>query len=455
MPEFLVAIPVFAAVTILSSGIKFRKFLNPVSIVLFWWCGWLWVSNLHLTGLFVPGPGTQLMALTMLLAVFLGSKLAFPRSRPEAAVGRANANLVRNSRYLIWLNVLYFPVMTFLLVRAVPLLLSGDPVKYRRAAFGSIDEPNPVFGGSYPQFLFDLLVMPVVFLSLIVGLILYFKFRRKTLLVLSVTLLTMEAAVMLGRFNFYHIIVLAVLVFIFLGQVRGPRTGPAGETGGPPPAGPRRARTLAAMAAGLLLGVGALLLISVWRGAKGTDTLTLVKTGLVEYHTVGFVLFDQELSSPTSRLNSRLSYGRSIIGGLDTLAVVLLRRVNPDLVPMAGENGVVMAEPREAGRDGHGQPILANAFYTILYSLYFDGRYLAVILLPLVFGFLLARSYLDWLKNGSLASLALLLLLMYVGIFSLFQSPVETPRFWGALVLLPVMKKIDLTCLAAGPADEG
>jgi hypothetical protein len=132
----------------------------------------------------------------------------------------------------------------------------------------------------------------------------------------------------------------------------------------------------------------------------------------------------------------------------------MLRRFNPDLVPVAGESGAYMAVPREVGTDEQGEPILGNAFYTVLYSLYYDGRYLAVILFPLVFGYFLAASYLDWLKNGSLASLVMLVLLMYVGLFSLFQSPVESLRFWGALILLTVLKKLDLTFLAPSPAPS-
>ncbi|OGD18261.1 MAG: hypothetical protein A2W03_14060 [Candidatus Aminicenantes bacterium RBG_16_63_16] len=455
MSEFIVLLPVFGALAVLSSAVKFRRALNPVSLVIIWWCLWLWVANFSLTGLFIPGARTQVMVLVLVSAVFLGSKLAFARSRPTGAVARANENFRLNSRYLVWLNILYFPVVAFLLVRAVPLLLSGDPVKYRAAAFGSLDEPSPLFGGAYPQFLFEILVLPVIFFSLTVGLILYFRFRRKMLLFLSVVLLTMEAGLMLGRFNFYYILALAVLTYVFVVQGRAPKPGVPAEAGRPETElAPKRTRSLIILAVGLTVGMAALLSVSVLREKKHTGLLTTFKKVLVEYHTVGFVLFDQELGSPISRLNMRLSYGRSIIGGLDTVAVVMLRRFNPGLIPVAGESGAYMAVPQEVGRDEKGEPLLANAFYTVLYSLYFDGRYLAVILIPLGFGYFLARSYLDWLKNGSLVSLALLILLMYVGLFSLFQSPAESLRFWGALMLLALMKKLNLTFLRASPAAQ-
>jgi oligosaccharide repeat unit polymerase len=421
-----------------------------VAVIILWWCFWLWVANFRLTGLLAPGPRTQAMVLIMLASVFLGSLFVFTKTRPSAAVAKSNVNIRHNGRYLLWLNILYLTIVAFLLVRALPLLLSGDPVEYRAAAFGSLDAPSPVFGGGYLQFLFELLILPVIFISLVIGLILYFRYRRKALLLLSLILMTMEAALMLGRFNFFYMVVLAPLTYILTGQRRPPEPGVPAAAGQPETAKtPGRSKTMMIMAVGLLLALVTLLAVSVLRGKKNVDFMTLFRKTIVEYHTVGFVLFDQELSVPTSRLNTRMSYGRSVLGGLDTLVAVFLRRVNPDLVPMAGENGAHMAVPREVGNDEMGEPVLANAFYTVLYSLYFDGRYLAVILIPFVFGIFLGRSYLDWLKNGSLAGLALLLVLMYAGIFSLFQSPAESLRFWGSLLLLALAKKANLDFLTS------
>ena len=91
--------------------------------------------------------------------------------------------------------------------------------------------------------------------------------------------------------------------------------------------------------------------------------------------------------------------------------------------------------------------ICCNAFYTVLYSLYFDGRYIAVLLVSLIFGYGISSSYLKWLKQGSLAGLAMVILLMYAGVFSLFQSPVEGLKFWIALFLTAAMKRFSLANL--------
>ena len=440
---FIVLIPVLGTFMILSSALKFKRLFNPVSIIVLWWCFWLWLANFSLTGFFVPGGKTQLMILIMLAAVFLGSKLAFGKDRDPGLVAKENEQFTQNGRYLLWLNILFFPVAAFFFLRALPLLLSGSPVKYRSAVFGSLDQPSPVFGGGYFQFLFQLIVSPVIFFSLIAGIILFFRDRRKMLLLVSGGLVVLEAVMTLGRFNFYYILAFVVLTYVFIAQRH--KAGPAlqEESGKKPFVRMKKLKILTL--AGIMLA--GLLFMSIFRGEKNAGPVATLGRVAVNYHTVGLVLFDQELESPSSRLNSRLSCGRSIIGGIDTIVVILLRRFNSDLTPIAGESGRYMDEPRQVGEDEQGGPIFGNAFYTILYSLYFDGRYLAVLLVSLIFGYGVSASYLKWLKQGSLPGLAMVILLMYAGVFSLFQSPAEGLKFWIALLLVAAMKRFSLANL--------
>jgi hypothetical protein len=109
---------------------------------------------------------------------------------------------------------------------------------------------------------------------------------------------------------------------------------------------------------------------------------------------------------------------------------------------MAGENGQYMQTARVIGLDKNNQPIKGNAFYTILYSLYLDGRYFFVILMPFLFGYFVAAHYLKWIKNGSYINLAFLIILMYLALFSLFQSPVEGLKFWIGLLMVVLLRMI-------------
>jgi oligosaccharide repeat unit polymerase len=451
MRAFIVLIPVIAIYLILSSAFKFKRALNPVSILTLWWTFWLWLCNFSMTGLFVPSGRTQIMVLVMLAAVSVGSLLAFAKERDPEATALANGRFTHNGRRLFWLNIIFVPIMGLLLYRALPALLTSNPVRYRMEVYGALDRPSPIFGGAYNQFLFFLIVSPVVFFSLVAGAIYFFKFRSRKLLIISLLLMVTESVITLGRFNFYYIPVIIAFAYIFLAQRKSPAPVPGpGET--PARAKVRLKTVKFAVGAAAILAV--LLGLSLFRGEQDLGPVVTLEKIAIDYHTVGLVLFDQELVVPSSRMNSGLSYGRSIIGGLDTLAVIPLRRFNPDLVPIAGESGTYMNEKRQVGRDAQGEPIYANAFYTILYSLYFDGRYLAVIFFSLVFGYFLSVNYLNWLKNGALANLAILILLMYVGFFSLFQSPVEGMKFWVALLLIPFMKRFTLAFVKQGRVEQ-
>jgi len=96
------------------------------------------------------------------------------------------------------------------------------------------------------------------------------------------------------------------------------------------------------------------------------------------------------------------------------------------------------------GYDLNGYPILYNAFYTILYSMYLDGRELVFFAIPFLYGYFLSNLYQDWLVTGEIGTLMILNLLTYVGIFSIFQSPVEGTIFWGTLLLLFLFNRVRL-----------
>ncbi len=452
MPAFMVLVPAAGLYLCLLSLFKFKRLMNPVLIIVSWWAFWLWISNFSLTGFFVPSGRTQIMVLVMLGSMSFGSLFVFGRERDPARTAAANGRFARNGRYLLWLNLLFVPVMALLLYRAVPNILASEPVRYRLEVYGTPQWPSPLFGGGYNQLLFFLVISPVVFFSLIVGIIYFFRFGKKKLLLLSLVLIVIEGAITLGRFNFYYILALTAFGYLYLRQGKAAAAPTETEQAVAPRLKLKAVKFAVAAAAVVTIVLG----LSFFRGEKNTGPLAALAKIAVDYHTVGLVLFDQELSTPSSRLNSGLSYGRSTIGGLDSLALVFLRRFNPDIVPTAQESGAYMAENRQVGTDSRGEPIFGNAFYTILFSLYYDGRYFAVILLSMAFGCALSAAYANWLKNGALSSLAAIILLTYVGVFSLFQSPVEGVKFWVALFLIPWMKWFSLGFVKPEPrrADD-
>jgi hypothetical protein len=64
--EFQWFIPVFAGFGCIASFAKFRRLMNPIALLVLWWCLWLFVANFSPTGLSIPGIRTQILVLVML-----------------------------------------------------------------------------------------------------------------------------------------------------------------------------------------------------------------------------------------------------------------------------------------------------------------------------------------------------------------------------------------------------
>jgi hypothetical protein len=156
---------------------------------------------------------------------------------------------------------------------------------------------------------------------------------------------------------------------------------------------------------------------------------------------VGFTLLDIEISNEQSLVNTRLSYGRSILGGIDDPVIILLRRFDNDLISIVREAGTERYVFTQVGYYENGLPKFSNAFYTIISSLYMDGREPFVFLASAFFGLVLSRYYLRWLASGYLSDLSLVLYLSYMAIFSIFMSIPEGSLFWIVLAILVTLNK--------------
>jgi hypothetical protein len=119
---------------------------------------------------------------------------------------------------------------------------------------------------------------------------------------------------------------------------------------------------------------------------------------------------------------------------------VLLNRFVKTVSPQNEENAMYRDVPVIVG-DGESR---LNAFYTVLHSLYLDGRWLAVFLGPFCFGVALGYWYLAFLRTGQEYALVWLQFLSYIGFFSLFQSPCEEARTFTAILFVFLLSRFSL-----------
>jgi oligosaccharide repeat unit polymerase len=432
-------IPAFAGLACIAAFLKFRRIWNPVALLVAWWCLWLFVATLGPTGLYVPGIRTQILVLVMLSSLTAGSLVA--RSALDGAGSSSleyNRNLRERWRWVSRAALASTPVVGYYFFKALSIFYSEGLLGYRDAVFGDPDRPSVLFGSNYLELLYTIVLSPVIFLLLLAGVVLYLACRERGMLCVSLLLLAMDAGMRLGRFNFYYFLFFLALSSLLLFQ----RSRMGDDVGMAFRSSLREAR--GAVAALMLAMMAFVAAISTVRDKDVGNFADVIGRAAIEYHTVGFVLFDDSVNNPSSGLNREAFYGRSLLGGLDTLAVLALRRLDNELQSVSNRNGPLMREFQVVGYDPDGIPLLYNAFYTVLYTLYQDGREFSFFLVPFLFGYFLSTRYLDWLKGGDLGTLMLLNALLYVGFFSLFQSPVEGIIFWISIILLFMINRARL-----------
>jgi len=427
----VVAAFVFVGLSFYKSG----DLLNPVSVLSIWWTFWLGLANVNPLGLYIPSAYTQFLYLLMLGSVVLGGLLANPVTAKEPE--QENERAFRKWR---WVGVLLVPLsltIATLFYKAYSTYLTNLAAVGRADMFG---ENSVLFPSQIAQMVYQAISRPTLLAGLIAGLAMFVMRGRRLLLGVITMLYLMDAVMMLGRRELYMYLLVAGLVLFVM--VRG-------ETS-------RRVKRVRFYGSLVAIGLaGAILLVTTWRLGDTFDVGRIAERYIVQYHTGGFTIFDQELQDPDSRLNTHLTLGRSTLGTVEKASVLLFfRRVGGDVRSAVNDTGSYFKEFRKIGY-GSGPPgIYMNAYNTALYSIYLDGREVAVIGLSMVFGYFLMGHYLAWRRQERAHSMMVATLLTALGLLGLFNSPLEGPELWGGLLILVLINRVRLPVPVLTPSPS-
>lgn len=398
---------------------------NPLNIVIAWWSLWGLVSVFSLTGLYVPSVKTYIVLGLFIIGLFVGGKLNKFLKSSTLPIDINSDKLTEKYLDLIFKTcsyILYF-VLLFLTIKSAFLLSSGyDPLSYKVNAFSSANQVGILFNNRLAENVYFLISSPVLFFLALYGLADFWKNATFSKLIVAFVFNGMDAFIRMGRINLYMIIVLFVIIFIIsdfrlilfikkqLKQI-----------------------LLLLLAFSLILFIGA---------QRGHGPVKQIELFVIDYHTLGFSLFDHELKDKTSSLNTRTTYGRLSVGGLETIFTILIRQFNRDYYSPALENSIRMASKSiVVGVENPPTSMFNgvktyNSFYTLLYTFYSDGGILGVVLGGLVIGFLLEYFFIRWKHNQRILDALYLILLISVAILSIFMSQLEIMRTWMILFLL-------------------
>lgn len=174
--------------------------------------------------------------------------------------------------------------------------------------------------------------------------------------------------------------------------------------------------------------------------------------GLIDYHTIGFVLLTKYMNGLPDFVEIGYSYGISYFGGVDYLIGLIIRFlywsdfqsftyavqiIENDFLPTyTFESQIGLAESTYS-LSGH------NAFYTLLVTGYKSFGVYGVILMGMLFGFMIRRLLVNVKCRDVFSGFYLVLLIacVYMGIFSSF---LETVGFWLTMILLNIVYHVTL-----------
>ena len=400
-----------------------KKFLNPINIIILWWSFWLCLSFSGFTDLFIPDDYVTFLVFLMLTGLFVGSVLSIRKvknisesrclQRNDLYIARVYRLFIKTYRYVFIVIIYYF-------LKAMYIILTEGVSGYRGMTFSDGDNEGILFGHSYIEIMYGLIVSPYVLFFLFFGVYLYMSKNIKFVFIISSLMIILESSMRLGRFGLYYVVIVLGIGFIISKY---------------------NYRTRYLKRKIIKISVIFLALIVVIGGVRENNTLNTFYKSVFEYHTVGFVLFNNQLINEDSKLNQNISYGRGTLGGIGYLSTLVIRRFEPDYnsyySSIVGDHHLAV----QTGVNKEGLPIYHNAFYTMLFPLYSDGRELTVFFIPLLFGFAISRSYQIYRKTLDAYHYMIILLIMFMFIFSLFLSMIGSHILFISFLYLYLSNK--------------
>jgi oligosaccharide repeat unit polymerase len=397
---------------------------NPLNVVILWWSTWGILSIFSLTDLYIPSNKTYLILSLFIGSLALGGVLG-RRVNVKGLIQEDDIDRLVEKKLSVIFKItsyLFFIILSCLVIKSIILLAANEtPSAYKFTAFSTPAKIGTLFNNRLLENLYFLISSPCLFFLALYGLVEFWKKNHFQKLAVAFVLNGMDAFMRLGRVNLYMMIVLFFIIVLISNRkvISFLKTQ-------------KKYIALIAIALACIVYIGS---------QREYSASQQIKLFVVDYHTVGFSLFDHELMDKSSPLNTQTTYGRLSLGGLETIATIFIRQFNHNYYSPALANSIRMTNNIVVGIENPPTMIfngvkMYNSFYTLLYTFYSDGGFFGVIIGGLVFGFLLEFFNRRFLKAQRTLDAFYLVLIISVAILSIFISQLEIMRTWIILMFL-------------------
>lgn len=425
MIDFLILV-VFLFLAI-SSWIKSKHLLNPISLVGGMWLILLFFSTKGIGGLYTPHLSTILLGVTV--AIFIAFGAMFSLAPPPSSDIILEKNLTILNALFILLCVV--PVAIAFSNFLITVLTKGYYYYLYTTRIESVDRSLSA-GGAFNSTILAKVTRPIIYFYTFTAIsYLVLKGNRRLILNSLITLLLISI-IFTSRAD--SLVLIIPILFLFPLLVR--------DNYFKNKAFYKKIKRMFLLLAFIIISV------FIWISLSRAGEKSLYETFIhyvLNYHTVGFILFDIAYNDTTSFIHEMTGYGLITFSSLGFVFQQIFNFLGIDFVSPAITFRSEVGVPVDVGRLLNGsKDYELNAFYTFMGPVYTDFGEIGIFIISFFYGFFLMRCYLGFIKYRDVYNLSLLLFLMWTGYNSLLQSALSTDYWWFILVFIFVFNKVKL-----------
>lgn len=404
-----------------------------IIFLLSWWFFWNFINSLGITGLFTLSQNTQnlyfLFFGSSVMGAFLFSLLPRNKMIPKAFQEYSIAINRHRRLIFIFLGCFVFPIVFFFFLRALYLIHTRfSLVEYRSEVFGLNTGTSLLFFNSKLISLFYFWVInPLQYMMIFFGVVRRVLFKENSLVVLTFITLVMDAVVMAGRFSFHFLLFLAILIYSFeFIQSKNTKT--------------LLNNTIYLATIFILLITGALIVTLIRDSSNLTALSKIFNLYVLTYHTESFTILSQELNNPKSIVHD-FTIWKSFWGGLLKYPIFILNYFGMNFVSEESIIGGYLHQNIVVGYTDGNKPIELNAFGSIFFNIYRDGKQYAIVVYGLFFGFFSILLTEGFFRKNSVY-IVLLTAWCYIWVYGIFQPYIDgaiLPAILGSFLIAIVL----------------
>lgn len=364
--------------------IKFKNFLNPITVMFVIWGLILPFSTINIYGLTAPKQKTLAIIVVGLVFYLFGNLIGARPYRFKFGKEKAHRSVVFGSRAELnytFLRILFFVALVYYLyvgARAISLLFSGRHLDYIRELATS-EDANELRTSTLVVLVKNFIATPTVYLAIALLPIEIFRGEKDKFIIISTIVMTFLWVITSGgRSVLLWIALYFLIVYTFLPREKHRLKISI-----------KSIRNKIALIAGAAVILGALLYTTYSRKGNDVDLWRQIYI----YFIVPVKHFEHYVEYIDSAYSGFYGYGAASFYGLLYPIVFALRLLflgrYPEFFTTVRELSFTMLE-RSTLLGGN---IYMNAFVTIFYQPYLDGRFVGVAIICMLFGIFTGTAY--------------------------------------------------------------